>query len=288
MTEFNTPIFDAHLHTMGNFLPPEMSLLDYMDEFHIEKAVLTTTNRAASAKIYTDKGSKPSQKASKDTKVSQAFKKFKEMMPKEQLAHQDVIDIAQQAPERFIKFFWFNPNVSEDQRETSYQTLKEHFQRGFQGVKIHPGTHLIRIPRDIEELVALMQEYNPDFPLFIHSTPKVSFFRGVMSKDIAKLAKQNPDLPIIVGHAGYAMEYVIDLGLTLKNLDNVYFETSCSIPYAIFSLVKMVGSKRILFGSDAPITNPLSLEIEKIRTLPLTSEQQHDIFYKNAQSFFPK
>ena len=74
-----------------------------------------------------------------------------------------------------------------------------------------------------------MQEHNKI--LFIHSYPKTTFFYGLFSKDIAKLAEEFPDLKIIVGHAGYAMEYAIDIGMALKKHENVYFETSCSIPF---------------------------------------------------------
>ncbi|MFO8017283.1 MAG: amidohydrolase family protein [Promethearchaeia archaeon] len=277
-------IFDAHLHTIGNFLPSEMSLIEYMDKYNIKKAALTTTNRAASSKVYADK--KGNKTDTKGNKVSQAFKKFKRMMPEGQLDHADVKEIVEEVPERFIPFFWFNPNIDDDKKAESYEILKDHFRAGFGGVKIHSGIHLLKIPRDIEELVSFMQDYDKEIPLFIHSTPKVSYFRGVMTKDIAKLAKQFPQLRIILGHAGYAMEYGIDVGLSLKKFENVFFETSCSIPYAIFSLVKMVGSKRILFGSDAPITNPLSLEVNKIHSLPLTDDQKRDIFYNNAEELF--
>lgn len=279
-------IFDAHLHTIGNFLPSNLSLIEYMNKYNIKKAAITTTNRAASSKVYADKEEKSRKNNIKESKVSQAFKRFRTMMPQGQLNHRDVKDIVNQAPERFCPFFWFNPNVEGEEKENSYELLKAHFKAGFRGIKIHSGIHLLRIPRDIEEMVSFMQEYNKNFPLYIHSTPKVSYFRGVMSKDIAKLAKKFPSLPIIVGHAGYAMEYAIDVGLSLKKFDNIYFETSCSIPYAIFSLVKMVGSERILFGSDAPITNPVALELKKIETLPLSANQKNNILYKNANKLF--
>jgi len=105
---------------------------------------------------------------------------------------------------------------------------------------------------------------------------------GISSRDLAKLAKSFPNLKIILGHAGLAMEFAIDFGLTLKQYKNIYFETSCSIPYAILSLIKTVGHKRLLFGSDAPVTNPLKLEIDKILCLPITKDQKRDVFYNNT------
>lgn len=202
-------------------------------------------------------------------------------MPKDQLDHQDVIDLSNRDPERFYKFFWFNPNIESEQEDHSYNILENHFKKGFCGVKVHSGIHLVKIPRDVIKLASFMQEFNKKFPLFIHFTPKFSAFGGISSKDIAKLAKSFPELPIIVGHAGLAMEFAIDFGLSLKQFKNIYFETSCSIPYAILSLVKTVGHKRLLFGSDAPVTNPLKLEIDKILSLPISNDQKQDIFYNN-------
>ena len=203
-------------------------------------------------------------------------------MPKDQLDHQDVISISKLDPERFLKFFWFNPKIDQDEEDKNYRILESHFKMGFCGVKIHSGIHLIKIPRDIISLASFMQEYNKNFPLYIHFTPKFSAFGGISSKDLAKLATSFPDLNIILGHAGLAMEFAIDFGLSLKQYKNIYFETSCSIPYAILSLVKMVGHKRLLFGSDAPVTNPIQLEIDKILCLPITNDQKQDIFFNNT------
>ena len=205
-------------------------------------------------------------------------------MPKDQLDHQDVIDLSNKDPERFYKFFWFNPKFDSEQEEHNYKILETHFEQGFCGVKIHSGINLVKIPRDVMKLASFMQDYNEKFPLYIHFTPKFSAFGGISSKDLVKLAKNFPNLKIIIGHAGLAMEFAIDFGLSLRQYNNIYFETSCSIPYALLSLVKSVGHKRLLFGSDAPVTNPLKLEIDKILCLPITNDQKQDIFYNNINN----
>ena len=252
-----------------------------MDKHNVEKAILTTVNRAASSKIYaTDDVSDKSGAAEKDP-VKKAFENLRKLMPKGQLDHQDVIDLSKRDPERFYKFFWFNPKIDSEHEEQSYRILESHFEKGFCGVKIHSGIHLVKIPRDIMKLASFMQESNKKYPLFIHFTPKFSAFGGISSKDLAKLAKSFPDLRIMLGHAGLAMEFAIDFGLSLKQYKNIYFETSCSIPYAILSLIKTVGHKRLLFGSDAPVTNPMKLEIDKILCLPITKDQKQEIFYSN-------
>ena len=279
-------IFDAHMHTIGIFLPRNMSLIEYMDQFNIEKAILTTTNKAARPSDYVDKGEKEEKHEDTNNKMLKALENYKKTMPKGQLDHQDVISLSKKHPDRFYNFFWFNPNVSQDQEAEDYRTLEYHFDNGFYGVKLHPVLHLIKVPRDILKLASLLEECGKI--LFLHSYPKVTFFNGLFTKDIQKLAKSFPNLKIIVGHAGYAMEYAMELGMNLKRYENIYFESSCSIPYALFSLIKAVGHERILFGSDSPITNPAQIEIDKILCLPISDEQKQDIFYNNIERFIYK
>ena len=252
-----------------------------MDTFNVQKAIITTINRAASSKIYTENVDNGKDGDNEKDRVKRAFENLRKLT-KGQLDHQDVIDISKRDPERFYKFFWFNPKFEPEQEEFNYKILERHFKNGFCGVKVHSGINLVKIPRDILKLASFMQDFNKKFPIFIHFTPKFSAFGGISSKDIAKLAKNFPELPIIVGHAGLSMEFAIDFGLTLKQYKNIYFETSCSIPYALLSLIKTIGHRRLLFGSDAPVTNPIKLEIDKILCLPITDDQKQDIFFNNV------
>ncbi len=277
-------IFDAHLHTFGTFLAKDDDLISYLDRYNVEKAIITTVNRAASSKIYANDNNGTEEEVLNENLVKKAFENLRKLMPKDQLDHQDVISISNLDPERFFKFFWFNPKIDLEEVDKNYRILENHFNMGFCGVKIHSGIHLIKVPRDIISLASFMQEYNKNFPLFIHFTPKFSAFGGISSNDIAKLAQSFPNLNIIIGHAALAMEFAIDFGLSLKQYKNVFFETSCSIPYGILNLIKMVGHKRLLFGSDAPVTNPIKLEIDKILCLPITNDQKQDIFYNNTNN----
>jgi len=277
-------IFDAHIHTYGTFIKPYKSIIEYMDNFGVEKAIITTINRAANSKVFTETRNDLDQKKQTKGGIALAFEKLRNSMPKGQLDHQDVLNETKKSPERFYKFFWFNPKLDPDEEEQNFKILEEHFKTGFCGVKIHSGIHLVKIPKDIEKLISFMQEYDKNFPIFIHTTPKTSFFSGTSAKDISRLAEKYPELKIIMGHAALAMELALELGLNLRKYKNVYFETSCSIPYGILNLIRNVGHQRILFGSDAPVTNPIQLEIDKIKYLPIPSDQKQDIFYNNIES----
>ena len=267
------------MHTFGKFLSPHKNVLEYMDRFNVEKAIITTINRAKFLK-KNDKSGRVNLFESEN--ISNILENFKKIMLKGQLSHQDVIDIANKAPERFFKFFWFNPNLEPEEEESNYKILENHFNKDFIGVKIHNVFHMFKVPRDILKLVSFIQEYNKDIILFIHSAPNTSFFRGITCKEIAKLATKYPELNIIVGHAAYCMEYSMDVAFNLRKFKNIYFETSASASYGIYNIIKAVGHKRILFGSDSPVVSPIQLEIDKILTLPISNMEKQDILYNNV------
>ena len=252
-----------------------------MDQYNVQKAILTTINRA---KIHKNQKDIASDSEGKN-KMIKLLENFKNIQPKGQLSHQDVIDISKKAPERIYKFFWFNPILTPEEEENSYKILEEHFNKGFCGVKIHSAFNLINFPRDILKLIAFMQDYDKNILFYIHSLPKTSLFKGISSKDIAKVAKKFPELRLIVGHAAYSMEYAIEIGVALKNYENIFFETSLSASLGIYNLIKTVGHKKILYGSDSPTTSTLALEIDKIITLPrISKEIKQDILYNNVSN----
>ncbi|MFX0030805.1 MAG: amidohydrolase family protein [Candidatus Hermodarchaeota archaeon] len=252
-----------------------------MDNYNVEKAIITTINRTR----FDDKQKELVSTSNEKDNVSQFLDDFKKLMSSGQLDHTDVKEIAKKAPHRFYKFFWFNPKMDPKEEEQDYKVLEKHFNEGFCGVKIHSGFHGIKVPKDIEKLILFMQEHDKDLIFYIHSMPKTSFFGGVSTRDIARLADKFPKLRIIVGHAANTMSYAVDVGMTLGSYDNVYFETSCSVSFGIYNLIKTIGHKKILFGSDSPTASPLAIEIDKILSLPrISHEVKQDILYNNVKN----
>ncbi|MFX0156187.1 MAG: amidohydrolase family protein [Candidatus Hodarchaeota archaeon] len=274
-------IFDSHAHTYGIFLAPHKDVLSYMDHYNVEKSIITTINRVK----YHNKQKEYASSTEDQFDFSKYLREIQDLFPKGQLSHQDVIDIANKAPDRFYKMFWFNPKLNPEEEEANYEILEDHFENGFIGVKIHGSFNFFEFPQGIFKLASFMQEYDKDIILFIHSHPKTQFHDGTEPQDIAKLAKKFPELRIIVGHAAYCMEIAMQVGLLLKKYKNLYFETSCSPNLGIYNLIKTVGHKKVLFGSDSPTTSSLPVEIEKIISLPkISNEEKQDIFYNNLSN----
>ncbi len=80
------------------------------------------------------------------------------------------------------------------------------------------------------------------------------------------------------------MEYCINCIRYFSKMKNVYFETSTSIPYGILSLIKAMGSHRVIYGSDSPAANPPDIEIHKIICLNLDNESLKNVFYNNINN----
>ncbi len=281
MSRNDFKIFDAHLHTYGIFLSPFEDIISYMDHYNVEKAIITTINRAK----YHQKQKEYAGKIDEKNSLTKYLDDFKNAIPKGQLSHEDVINIANKAPNRFYKFFWFNPKLDPEEEEENYKILESHFKKGFIGVKIHGSFNFFKFPQGIFKLATFIQEFDKNIILFIHSHPKSKFYDGSEPQDIADLARKFPDLRIIVGHAAFCMEYAVQNSVLLKNIENVYFETSCSVSLGIYNQIKTLGHKRIIFGSDSPTTSTLPIEIEKILSIPRISDEiRQDIFYNNLST----
>lgn len=145
---------------------------------------------------------------------------------------------------------------------------------------------------------------------------------------ILKMAKAYPNATLVLSHCGrgFAAWTVMENAHRLKEVPNVYFDVSaiCESP-AIFACVRAVGVKRVLWGSDYPVStmrgkcvsladrflwlyeehialiegkpdsdiNLIAVEellavAQACDMLELSREDIEDIFYKNAQRLFLK
>jgi predicted TIM-barrel fold metal-dependent hydrolase len=262
-------IFDAHMHCIGRFKKREETLMQFMDRFGIDKAVVTSLNQEASLNAI----------LSSDVNLNENefLEKF---IPKNQYDHEEVRKMVQSNPDRIYGFFWFNTKIAS---EEDWGLLENYIKdQNFRGVKTQCFVDLLKVPTDLYRLAEFCIE--KDVPLFVHSGAAFYFQKPVRAKDYFNLAKKYPELKLIIGHAGYTMEYCINCLRYFarnKHTPNVFFETSVSIPYAIMTLIKAMGSDRVLYGSDAPTATTPDIEIDKIRILNLDKKTLENVFYNN-------
>lgn len=100
-------------------------------------------------------------------------------------------------------------------------------------------------------------------------------------------AKERPHMTFVFTHI-CGREFGISIIDTIKDLKNFYVETSANMEYDILKkAVNVLGSERILFGSDWPY-KPTNIEVEKLYHLGLTESELEGVFYKNAELIWGK
>lgn len=142
----------------------------------------------------------------------------------------------------------------------------------------------------LDNILTLCGEYS--LTAMIHvDEPVGRGYQGKYTTDFARLVKlisAHPDVKIILAHWGGGILFYELMPEIKKTFANVYFDTAAS-PYlfddAIYSAaVKIVGSDKILFGSDYPLIKH-ERYIEPVRRT-LSSIEAENILYKNALKLF--
>jgi len=188
-----------------------------------------------------------------------------------------ILGQARQHPERFLPLVtanpWFGPQALTE--------LRRGFEAGAVGLKLHPGLQGFQITDEIvRPLVEVAQAYRR--PVYFHTgTPVTS-----MPLQLTELAQRFPEVNFIMGHMGFS-DFWNDVADAAKGVRNVYLETSSHWPSFVVDMVRAIGSKRILYGSDHPM-NLMGLEIEKIVRHVASKEDQENILHRTVESLFGK
>lgn len=170
--------------------------------------------------------------------------------------NQYVAETMKRHPNRFIGFMRLNP--AQGAKET-LSVLEEGVKLGLKGIKIHPLIE--KTPaNDKEKVYPLMEAAQ-------HHGLVVLFHCGLgedaSPKRIGEVARDFPELSIIMGHSGL-VEGVRDAVEQAKKYPNLYMDSSGIgwLPFFCESIV-WAGADRVMYGSDHPF-NPMDWEIEKI------------------------
>ncbi|OGY53746.1 MAG: hypothetical protein A3H67_02075 [Candidatus Buchananbacteria bacterium RIFCSPLOWO2_02_FULL_46_11b] len=166
------------------------------------------------------------------------------------------------------------------------------------GFKIFPG-HDPVYPTDKRWRPVFKLCQNYDLPLIIHTginSGNRSAAKYNDPKYIVKVAKNFKNLKIIIAHYFWPeLDYCFKI---TAGFDNIYFDTSALADLEIIQesgglkkireiLTKTVRrrSNSILFGTDWPIGS-FKKHIDLINSLPLSSGEKQNIFFRNAEFAF--
>ncbi|MDR2116215.1 MAG: GNAT family N-acetyltransferase [Planctomycetaceae bacterium] len=193
-----------------------------------------------------------------------------------------ILDAYRKHPDKLIPFCRIDEN------------LKNNLEQGFKGAKLHLVYEDLKI-KDIHTALKLLEDRN--VPLLLHAN---------FDKDNPKLKVQQvkeilsvvPNLFLILAHCGRGRpnttQHVIENATVLKKYDRVYFETS-TMEYPLTGngeivkqLCNILGSERILFGSDYPYQKDLEYanHIAWLKKIPLSESDLQKVACGNAYRLF--
>lgn len=165
------------------------------------------------------------------------------------LPNERVLEASKKYPKRFIPFFRIDP------KGPWKKEFNLRVEQGFVGVKLHPSRQ--KFMMDSKKSVEVFRRAGENNLVVLCHT---GLGMVNLAKQVRELVKKVPEVKIILGHAAFVdMDNVIKI---VKDMSNIYFDTSAIRTYDLYNLINQIPSDRILFGSDYPFYNyPLSLEM---------------------------
>lgn len=185
-----------------------------------------------------------------------------------------IIEAVQKYPERFIGYCTINPHYPE---EIPGELKRCSGIDGISGIKLHPQYHGQTMEHKNYRVVYEFAAKNKCHILVhVYSREEIG--------NMGKYASEYPDISFIMGHTGGEveyMEYAIDI---INKHDNIYADlTGSEAKEGIIEwLVREIGSKRLLFGTDMPYYCPRAT-VARIAAADIHEEEKRDIFGLNMK-----
>ncbi len=190
-------------------------------------------------------------------------------------------------PKRLVGFCAVQPNSC----DAAITEIERCARAGVKGVgELRPDMQLFD-PGDevfMAPLVAAMRKH--DLILLTHASEPVGHTypgKGSITPEILyPLITSFPDLPVVCAHWGGGLPFYALMPEVKKAMGNVFFDTAASpflyTPEVYTQVIQLVGSDKILFGTDYPLLPPGRL-LSEIGSLNLPEETKNLILSGNAR-----
>ena len=177
----------------------------------------------------------------------------------------------------FLGFMTLHQDLTEEEVEEEVAWCIEN---GFKGVKLHPDFQKFYI--DDKSVEKFYRAVGDKLPILFHTGDD----RYEYSKPyrLASVAKKFPKVNFIGAHfGGYRCWDELDC---YTGLDNVYFDTSSSLPFISVEkaeeLIRKFGVEKFFFGSDFPMWDA-SEELARFAKIRLTDGEREKILALNVK-----
>ncbi len=160
-------------------------------------------------------------------------------------------------PDRFYGFFYVDPESHD------IGDVERALADGFSGLKLNPLVSRVEFGKPLIRDVFRLS-HDRRVPIYTH----VTLFGGASLDALRKVVRELQPV-VIVGHMGFASADGEAVELA-GEFDDVYLETSVGSFRAIEEAVRVLGTSKILFGSEGPAQH-VRTELLKIELLRLSS-----------------
>jgi predicted TIM-barrel fold metal-dependent hydrolase len=157
--------------------------------------------------------------------------------------------------------------------------LRRCHERGAVGLFLHPARQgfspIEPIAAPLFDLAAAAQ-----WPVMFHTGTFI--FADVLA--VAEAARRYPCTPMILGCGGFA-DMWFEIPGVLRDVPNLYVETSHTLGDGLRNVLNGVGHERLLFGSGEP-SNRYKVVLKTLKRLELNDAAKRHVFHDNALRLF--
>jgi uncharacterized protein len=192
-------------------------------------------------------------------------------------AHERVARFAADHPGRAFGLACFNPL----REEREYAALARWAVRdlGFRGLKLHPNAFCMAPTHpEAEKIYVMARELG--VPVMIHTGTGAP---NALPSLCIPAALAHPDVTFVLAHAGggyFGAEAIV----AAQVCPNIYLETSWVPPHHLRKMVRDVGPRRMMFGTD--LLPNMGVELAKYRGLGFSEEDLEWCFHGTAEAVF--
>ncbi|MDZ7333272.1 MAG: amidohydrolase family protein [candidate division KSB1 bacterium] len=270
-------IIDGHAHSCGIFYRAE-HIIKILDELRVDKVALCTNfenndKNQSQSLPYLAKWFPNSDVMLPMNRVIKLVNKMARAKSSLISGNEYVFKLASQHPDRIIQFYWVDPNEPNALREMK----AKFFEWRFKGIKFHQPSAQFRFENQALHEIA-----------YFAAEQRLSVFMHLYSqKDVERFilfAQNHLATTFIIAH-------LIGLELFERKkikLPNLYFDVSPTpliSDQRILKAIRLFGAEKVMLGSDTPFgKDNLKKNIERVKRLPISQEQQKLILGENFQS----
>jgi predicted TIM-barrel fold metal-dependent hydrolase len=193
-------------------------------------------------------------------------------------AEHDLIAAAvRQYPDRFTGSLCIHPFLPEREVEDEIRRGVETL--GMRALKLQPQfCGLNPVSSKAAWFFGLANEHK--LPVIVHTGAGAPF---ALPSLLITPARQYPDLPIVIGHAGSPI-YFLEAIVAAQTCPNLYVELSSLMPHQALEVVKHIPASRLMAGSDLP--ESAEVELGKIIGLPVEETTRRQILWDTPRRLF--